>query len=292
MKTTKVAVGFRLWAYFAAFMVPCSGFAADEVLCRATKLTKGTAKVVYSNKGKCPKGTQMLALLPLTNGKDGVAGTTGGTGANGAQGIQGLQGVTGATGETGAQGDNGLVGATGSTGSIGATGVTGSTGANGVTGATGATGAVGVTGASGVTGSSALGLFHFSGSTGSNTISASRYVPISGMGTPSSSIDDLAVLTGSDCDQSEISVVLSEPPGVGSSWTVRLSRISPASFGSGSPDTGADYCTISDTATSCTGTNSNSALMDADSLIAVRLSISGAPAATRVAATVRCLADT
>ena len=270
------------FAIVFALLTHNSAFAADEILCRSKRLVKGSAKVVYSNKGICPRGTQALLTLPLTNGKDGVRGETGSTGPTGAQGV---------TGAAGPQGEAGTTGVTGITGSTGIAGANGATGITGLTGATGIAGITGATGATGATGSSALGLFHFSGSTGANTISNTRYVPANGIAAPSVNIDDLAFLVGADCDESEISIVLSEPPGLGNSWTVRLSRISPNSYGNAAADTGSDYCTIADSTLTCTGTNSNSALISADSLIAVRLAATGTPTATRVATTVRCLAD-
>ena len=269
-------------------------YASSEILCRDKKLSKGTGKVVYSSKGVCPKGTRALATLPLANGKDGAQGVTGSIGATGITGSTGAQGTTGATGSQGAAGTSGVTGSTGATGTTGTTGTTGATGITGITGitgATGSTGTTGVTGVTGATGSSTIGLFRYGGSTGASTITNTRYVTVNGIAAASANIDDVAILTGTDCDQSELSVVLSEPPGIGNSWSVRIDRISPNSYGNNSADTGSEYCTISDNATTCTGTNSNAAFLDADSLIAARFSQTGTPTATRVNVSIRCLAD-
>ena len=56
---------------------------ATQVLCRARKLTKGTADVIFVNKASCPRGTTTVAVLPLKNGQDGAPGTKGDTGEQG-----------------------------------------------------------------------------------------------------------------------------------------------------------------------------------------------------------------
>ena len=139
-------------------------------------------------------------------------------------------------------------------------------------------------------GLSGASLFYFTGATGNDTILSTAYVPANGIAPASANPDDVAVVTGTSCDTTEITAVVSDAPGSGKSWEVRLSRNTALTYGSASPDTSVPVCTIANLATSCTGSVTNPAIIGAaDNVIAVRMLASGSPAETRVTVALRCL---
>lgn len=257
----------------AGFMLignPTDSFAQEEsgVYCLRRN---GKGEIYYRSKTKCNRGEKQVG---------GLAGRVGATGATGDTGIQGLAGVDGTNGVTGTTGSTGTTGATGNNGATGATGATGANGNNGATGATGTTGATGPIGS---------GLFHFSGSTGSQDFLASGTCTstyainsVNNIATPAY-FAEVSVPAGNSCSQVAYEIILEEAPGTGNSYAFTIGNL--LTFGSCSA--ASSLCTISGTNTSCSGTSASS--IAANTLISFYAFSTGTPTVSKAFWSVRCL---